>query len=134
MNHTEENQPDFGTGKKKLGIYIIGLAICSILTLVAFGTVMANALPNGRFLLHLFRCCVQLFNSTHLLFALAHANSKVKIMSWHSLLTAVIFTIVVGSLWIAWNELQHDVYVVVYFTSSCPLSALMISTRTLQAL
>ena len=44
MEHHEIDQPDYGTGHKKLSIYIAGLISCIILTLISFWAVMAKPL------------------------------------------------------------------------------------------
>ena len=60
MDHQQDNQPDFGTGKKKLGIYTIGFIACSILTLIAFGSVMSNQFPKMIIFLIIYTAaCIQ---------------------------------------------------------------------------
>jgi cytochrome o ubiquinol oxidase subunit IV len=44
---THDHQPDFGTGQKTLGIYLVGLIICVMLTLLSFGSVMSQGFPRG---------------------------------------------------------------------------------------
>jgi cytochrome o ubiquinol oxidase operon protein cyoD len=104
MKH-QHNEPDFGTGKKKLGVYLLGFIMCSILTLIAFGSVMANQFPKGILLSIIFiaasiQFLVQLICFLRL--NIQTPQGKLNVMSF--VFTGVILgTIVVGSLWIMWN-------------------------------
>lgn len=105
MHYHKDSQPDFGTGKKTLTIYIVGLIICSVLTLIAFGTVMANELPKRMILTIIYAAaCIQ-FLVQLICFLRLHVQTeqgKNNVMSF--LFTMIILvTIVIGSLWIMWN-------------------------------
>lgn len=101
----QHHQPDYGTGEKKLGTYIIGLVLCSILTLIAFGTVMANQLPPWQVLTIIYTAASIQFLVQVICFLRLNTQTeqgKINVMS--ILFTAVIlFTIIIGSLWIMWN-------------------------------
>lgn len=40
MSNSHVTEPDFGTGKKTLSVYLFGVVLCVILTLIPFGVVM----------------------------------------------------------------------------------------------
>ena len=42
MEHHDDKAVDFGTGEKRLSIYLIGLAACVLLTLLAFWMVLSH--------------------------------------------------------------------------------------------
>jgi cytochrome o ubiquinol oxidase subunit IV len=56
MSHSHHVEPDYGTGKKTLSIYIIGLVLCVVLTLIPFLVVYAYKLPvnSTSWISHLF--------------------------------------------------------------------------------
>jgi cytochrome o ubiquinol oxidase operon protein cyoD len=105
MNHQKSNQPDFGTGKKKLGIYMAGLMACIVLTLIAFGTVMVNKFPKQEIITIIFSAAIMQFLVQLLCFLRLNTQTeqgKINVMSF--VFTGVILvTIIAGSLWIMWN-------------------------------
>lgn len=98
-------QPDFGTGKKKLGIYIIGLMSCILLTILAFWVVMQNQLPKLAILAIIFSAALIQFLVQLICFLrlnMATEQGKMNVMSF--IFTALILLcIIAGSLWIMWN-------------------------------
>lgn len=98
-------QPDFGTGKKKLGIYTIGFIACSILTLIAFGSVMANQFPKVILLFIIFiAACIQFLVQLVCFLRLNIQTEQGKMNVMSIAFTGLILTmIVIGSLWIMWN-------------------------------
>ena len=46
MSHDHLAEPDYGTGKKTLKIYIIGLLLCVVLTLIPFIAVFVHSAPS----------------------------------------------------------------------------------------
>lgn len=105
MQHHEISQPDYGTGKKKLGVYIIGVILCSILTLVAFGTVMINVFSKPtEFIIIYSSAVIQFFIQLICFLRLNTETEQSKINVISILFTFVILgSIVAGSLWIMWN-------------------------------
>lgn len=103
MEHNIE--PDFGTGKKKLGIYSLGFIICSILTLIAFGAVMADTFSRLFLLLIIFSTAIVQFLVQIICFLRLNVETeqgKINVMAF--IFTGVILiTILVGSLWIMYN-------------------------------
>ena len=97
MEHHGTNAPDYGTGKKKLGLYVVGLASCSFLTLLSFWAVMSHMFSKIEVLTLILVqviCFLRLSTQTE--------QGKTNVMTF--LFTGVILTsIIVGSLWIMWN-------------------------------
>lgn|SRR5579862_10043851 len=105
MEHHDAGQPDYGTGQKKLGIYLIGVLSCSILTLLSFWAVLSSQFTKGQIFLIIYSAaCVQFFVQ---LICFLRLNTQTKqgqmnIMSF--IFTGVILTtIILGSLWIMSN-------------------------------
>lgn len=100
-----DKEADFGTGKKKLGIYTIGFITCIILTLVAFGTVMLNDLPKLAALIIIFVAAIFQFFMQVICFLRLNVQTEQGVMNVMSFVfTGIILTsIVAGSLWIMWN-------------------------------
>lgn len=105
MHQHETSQSDFGTGQKKLGIYIIGTILCSILILIAFGVVMKTALPKWQtFTIIYSAAIIQLFVQVICFLRLNTKTEQGKLNVMSILFTFVIlFVIVLGSIWIMWN-------------------------------
>lgn len=105
MHHHEEKQPDYGTGKKKIGIYVIGLISCVILTLIAFGTIMSNAFTKGEaFIIIYAAACIQFLVQIICFLRLNTETEQGKNNVLSFLFTGVILVaIIIGSLWIMWN-------------------------------
>lgn len=105
MDHQEISQHDYGTGKKKLGIYIVGLVICSILTIIAFGIVMENIFSKRLTFIIIYTAAMIQFLVQIICFLRLNTRTeqgKINVMSF--LFTGVILlTLVIGSLWIMWN-------------------------------
>ncbi len=51
MQHHDVDQPDFGTGQKKLSIYLFGVTSCVLLTILSFWTVMSGRFERSKNLL-----------------------------------------------------------------------------------
>lgn len=105
MHQQKSKHPDYGTGKKKLGIYVAGLVTCVILTIAAFGTVMLDRFPREETLLIIFSAAALQFLVQVLCFLRLNVQTeqgKINVMTL--LFTGVILvTILIGSLWIMWN-------------------------------
>lgn len=101
----QDHLPDFGTGKKKLGIYTAGFIACSILTLLAFLSVMTNQLPKViLFFIIYIAACIQFLVQLICFLRLNVQTEQGKMNVMSIVFTGVILTsIVAGSLWIMWN-------------------------------
>ena len=105
MDHHEVGQTDYGTGQKKLGIYIIGAISCSILTLVAFWTVMSGKFVKWEtFTIIYFAACLQFIVQLICFLRLNTETEQGRTNVMSLVFTAVILiSIIIGSLWIMRN-------------------------------
>lgn len=106
MSHHEASQPDYGTGEKKLGIYLIGLISCTLLTLIAFGAVMY---PESFSKMQIFAIIYSAACIQFLVQLICFLRLNIQTMQARTNVMSLIFTIVVlttiivGSLWIMSN-------------------------------
>ena len=105
MDHHASTEPDFGTGQKKLGIYLIGLLICTILTIISFWTVIAHSLtPTQMFTIIYASAVIQFFVQLICFLRLNTETEQGRMNVMSILFTFVILaSIIIGSLWIMWN-------------------------------
>lgn len=105
MNHHELNQPDFGTGQKKLSVYIAGVISCIILTLIAFWAVMADKFSKSQMFGIIYTAaCIQLLVQIVCFLRLNTKTEQGQINVMVLLFMAVILiSIIIGSLWIMYN-------------------------------
>lgn len=105
MHHSAEAQPDFGTGQKKLGIYLIGFVSCVILTIISFWSVMSGAFSTLEVLFIIFISAFIQFVVQVVCFLRLNTQTeqaKTNVMSFIFTIV-VLVSIVAGSLWIMWN-------------------------------
>ncbi len=104
MNH-ETKQVDYGTGQKKLSIYLAGTITCTILTLVSFWAVMSGKLSKWEIFVTIFAsACVQFLVQVVSFLRLNTQTAQGRINVMSLLFTAIILLcIVIGSLWIMGN-------------------------------
>ncbi len=105
MEHTHSELPDFGTGQKKFGIYLVGIIICALLTLAAFWVVMSGHFSRVEQFVFIYTAAVMQFFVQVLCFLrlnLQTTQSRMNVMT--IIFTIVILTsIIIGSLWIMSN-------------------------------
>lgn len=105
MSQHDSVSPDYGTGQKKLGIYLIGLVGCSVLTIIAFWMVMTGGYTKWQIFAVIYSCAVVQFIFQLICFLrlnLQTEQSRTNVMSL--IFTGVILTtIIIGSLWIMSN-------------------------------
>ncbi len=98
-------EPDYGTGKKNFNVYFIGVVLCVILTVIAFGTVAADKLSKANIFAIIFSAAILQFIVQVGCFLRLNAQTeqgKVNLMSL--LFTLVVLVVVIGgSLWIMWH-------------------------------
>lgn len=101
----KSNQPDFGTGDKTLGIYVVGLIGCTILTLISFWAVMSHHFVKWEaFVIIYISACIQLLVQVICFLRLNTETEQGRINVMSFIFTVVILLCVVfGSLWIMWN-------------------------------
>ena len=99
------NEADYGTGQKKLGMYLIGFISCSLLTLLSFWSVMSQRFSKFEVLAVIFSSAlIQLLVQVICFLRLTTETEQGKTNIMTFLFTGVILiSIIVGSLWIMWN-------------------------------
>lgn len=104
MNEVDAT-PDFGTGEKKLKVYILGMMICVVLTLISFGVVTLDTLSTGQIFAIIFISAVlQFFVQVIFFLRLNTETSQGRLNVMVLLFTGIILLcIIAGSLWIMWN-------------------------------
>jgi len=105
MTLTHTLEPEYGTGKKNLGTYIVGLVFCIILTLIPFYTVMQHNLAHSTTLLVLLvSALLQLWVQIACFLRLnaKTRQGKTNLMSFIFALV-VVGVLVGGSMWIMYH-------------------------------
>lgn len=105
MSHHDVVQPDFGTGQKKLGMYLMGVISCTILTIVAFWAVMSGQFSKlETFTIIFVAACIQFLLQVICFLRLTTETEQGKTNVLSFVFTIVILVcVIVGSLWIMWN-------------------------------
>lgn len=105
MSHHDLQETDFGTGQKKLGIYILGIVLCAALTLLSFYVVMENQLAKLQIFAIIYTsACVQFIVQLVCFLRLNTVTEQAKFNVVALVFTGVVLTsIIVGSLWIMYN-------------------------------
>ena len=104
MEH-HDNKPDYGTGQKKLGMYLIGFINCSLLTLFSFWSVLSQKFSKWETLvLILSSAGIQLLVQVIFFLRLSAKTKQGKTNIMSFLFTCVVLiSIMLGSLWIMGN-------------------------------
>lgn len=105
MNNHEVSEPDYGTGQKKLSIYVAGIIGCAILTLISFGAVMSQAFSKREMFIIIYAsACVQ-FLVQLICFLRLNTQTEQGRFNVMSLVFfgVILICIIVGSLWIMSN-------------------------------
>ena len=99
------NEPDYGTGQKKLNLYLFGFISCSLLTLLSFWSVMSQRFSKLEVLALIFSsACIQFLVQVIFFLRLTTQTPQGRTNIMTLLFTGVILTsIICGSLWIMWN-------------------------------
>jgi len=99
------NEPDYGTGQKKLGMYVIGFISCTLLSLISFWSVMSQRFSKLEVFAIIFSsACIQLLVQVICFLRLSTQTEQGKTNVMTFLFTGVILiSIIAGSLWIMWN-------------------------------
>lgn len=95
----------YGTGKKKLSIYLLGMVLCVILTLISFFTVLYSKLSVSVILAIIFISAMLQFIVQVVCFLRLNAKneqSRMNLMSFVFTLV-ILFVLISGSLWIMWS-------------------------------
>lgn len=101
----ELKRPDYGTGEKKLRVYVVGLIFCILLTLISFWTVMANQFSKWEIIAIIYSsACLQLLVQVIYFLRLNTQTEQGQINVMSFIFTIIILLcIVFGSLWIMSN-------------------------------
>lgn len=99
------NDPDYGAGPKKIGLYLVGFISCSLLTLFSFWSVMSQRFSKLEVLALIFSsACIQFLVQVIFFLRLTTQTEQGRTNIMTFLFTGVILTsIILGSLWIMWN-------------------------------
>lgn len=105
MDHHEIGQSDFGTGQKKLSIYLVGVISCTILTLIAFWAVMSGTFAKmGTFAIIYTAACIQFFVQLVCFLRLNTDTEQGQTNVLSLVFTIIILiSVIIGSLWIMHN-------------------------------
>jgi cytochrome o ubiquinol oxidase subunit IV len=97
--------PDFGAGRKTLNVYILGVLLCIILTLIPFSAVMYNyASKTATYYILGFSALAQFFvqAACFLRLNLQTEQSKMNVLAFFFSIL-VLLVVICGSLWIMWH-------------------------------
>jgi cytochrome o ubiquinol oxidase operon protein cyoD len=105
MEHHGMKEPDYGTGQKKPGMYLVGFISCAILTLLSFWVVMSQSFSKLEVLTLIFSsACIQFLVQVIFFLQMTSKTEQGRTNIMTFLFTGVVLTsIIVGSLWIMWN-------------------------------
>ncbi len=102
--HTH-SEPDYGTGQKKLNIYVMGMVLCIVLTLLAFWAVMSQLFSTVQTIAIIYTAAfVQFFIQI-----ICFLRLNIKTVQGQFNVIAFVYTGVIlvsifaGSLWIMYN-------------------------------
>lgn len=105
MDHTHDTPTDYGTGQKKLRIYLIGVLLCVFLTLLSFWTVMTGSFSKAITFTIIYSSAIVQFFVQLLCFlrvTTATEQGKMNVMSF-VFTSVILISIIIGSLWIMAN-------------------------------
>ena len=113
MGHHEVSQSDFGTGQKKLGMYLMGVIGCTLLTIVAFWAVMTEGFSKLEIVAIIFSAAIiQFFVQVICFLRLTTATEQGKTNVWAFIFTGVILVCVVaGSVWIIYSLNYYSTHI-----------------------
>lgn len=105
MDNHQIRQPDYGTGQKKLSVYLTGFIICSILTLIAFWAVMSHQVSKDQAIAIIFVAAFIQFLVQVIFFLRLNTQTEQGQMNVMVFVFTVVILLVVilGTLWIMWN-------------------------------
>lgn len=105
MEHHDIKAPDYGTGQKKLGLYLVGFISCSLLTWLSFWIVMSPIVSKTTALILIFTsAAIQFLVQVICFLRLSTQTEQGKTNVMTFLFTGVVLTsIIIGSLWIMSN-------------------------------
>ena len=104
-SHHHDTEPDYGTGKKTFKMYVTGVLLCIVLTLIPFGVVMHGAMSRGAMFAVLFVSAIAQFFVQVVCFLRLNAGTEQSKMNLMSFIFAIVILAVIvgGSLWIMYH-------------------------------
>ena len=105
MNELLDAAKLYGTGQKKLSLYLIGIVLCIILTLVPFITVMSHKLSHDVVLVIVYAAALGQFLVQVFFFLRLNTKTEQGVINVMSFLFSILILVVLigGSLWIMWH-------------------------------
>ncbi len=105
MEDHDMTQPDYGTGQKKLSVYVGGVIACIVLTLIAFSAVMHGTFSKLQtFIIIYAAACAQFLVQLICFLRLNTQTEQGRINVMAFVFTGIILMCVIaGSLWIMWS-------------------------------
>lgn len=105
MQYSDLSQSDLGMGKKSLGIYSLGVALCVVLTLIPFAAVDLKLFSHATTLLVIFIAAIaQFFVQVVCFLRLSFKTEQGRVNIFSFLFAGfVLFVIIGGSMWIMWH-------------------------------
>ena len=105
MAHHTISEPDYGTGHKKLSIYLIGMVICVILTLLAFWVVTTPLLSRAHVFLTIYAAASIQFLVQVICFLRLNTKTEQGLFNVMAFIYTglILVCIIAGSLWIMYN-------------------------------
>jgi cytochrome o ubiquinol oxidase subunit IV len=105
MSNIDAPESDFGTGKKTFSVYLTGIVLCALLTMMPFYIVMHSVLSRTNTLFAIYGFAILQFFVQVICFLRLNSKTeqgRTNIMAF--IFTVIILVVVVGgSLWIMWN-------------------------------
>lgn len=102
MTDSQAAAPDFGTSPKSLSVYVVGIILCVILTLIPFGVVMHGGLAHGqKFAVIMVSAILQFLVQVYCFLRLNVQTIQGKMNTMSFIFTIVVLVVIIGgSLWI----------------------------------
>lgn len=104
-DHHHDAQPDFGTGQKKLSIYLTGMVSCIVLTIVAFWAVMSHQFSNTKMIVIIYAAAIVQFFIQVICFLrlnMKTSQGQVNVVAF-AFTGLILLCIIIGSVWIMHN-------------------------------
>jgi cytochrome o ubiquinol oxidase subunit IV len=105
MKHDQVSETDFGSGEKSLKVYVTGLLLCILLTIIPYYATKYVHLPTGTIFFVVYFAAILQFIVQVICFLRLNAKTKQSQFNLISFIFSliIVFILVAGSLWIMWN-------------------------------
>lgn len=99
------HESDYGLGKKRLGVYSLGIVLCLILTIIPFYVVMHKVFDLHMIFYTIYGCAIlQLFVQVKCFLSMNTKTPQAQYNMMSFIFTLVILAVVIGgSMWIMYN-------------------------------